>query len=80
MKVRAKLSVGTGLSVFSLLVLMGLLYYLGKKDLAVGAGIVGTLLTALLPQLLVNKDSVELSAGKSDPPVKVEPPKEEPKP
>jgi len=75
MKVRAKLSVGTGLSVFSLLVLMGLLYYFGKKDLAVGAGVVGTLLTALLPQLLMSKDTVEVKVGKSDPPAKEEPPK-----
>jgi len=75
MKVRAKLSVGTGVSVLALVVLMGLLYYFGKKDLAVGAGVVGTLLTALLPSLVASKESVEVKVGKSDPPAKEEPPK-----
>jgi hypothetical protein len=75
MKVRAKFSVGTACSVFAMVALMGLLYFFGKKDLAVGAGIVGTLLTALLPQLLMSKDAVEVKVGKSDPPAKEEPPK-----
>ena len=73
MKVHATISVGTALTIFLVISLTGLLYYFGKKDLAVGAGIVGALLTALLPRLLNTTNGIEIEAGKdkTTPPPKV---------
>ena len=70
MKVRLHLSVMTALTAFTVVALVGLLWWFGKKDYATGVGAVGVLLAAVLPKLLTapTADAVDVNVGKSDPP------------
>ena len=70
MQVRLHLSIGTALTAFTIIALIGLLAWFGKKDWAAGVGAVGVLLAAVLPKLLSgpNPDGLDVKVGKSDPP------------
>lgn len=69
MKLRAKFSVSTGLAVLVTVASVYGLFKYGRSDYAAAVGAVGTLLAAILPQLLSGNDKpVELKLGKSDPP------------
>jgi hypothetical protein len=71
MKLRARLSVQTALTVFVVVSLTAALYYFGKKDLALGLAGVGVIITAVFPALISRTDGeVSFGVGKSDPPEK----------